>query len=283
MKKNLFRTPLVQSGLILLVILLVFALIPSGDAGDGGNTLDSLFTSFFSIVLFLIALGIGIAACIASLVAIFFAVIALQSRDKAKEMWPIFKQKLFALFFVRNDGKEEKAQKALEAAQIQTAMLKKDHEEMRAELAAFKQDNQTLKSAVAALTANNATLKQEIEKLTSSATSKPIAKKEQDDTRLTEEPVAEEVVTEKTVTKEPSSDVQQGGIFSYIEKEADQQLFIETVEKALQQETTYAQIDKFLSKNLPKKLDQTLKAHPSLTRDFLRSKRNAATADDTTK
>ncbi len=260
MKKNLFRTPLVQSGLILLVILLIFALIPSGNVGDGGNTLDSLFSSFFSIVLFLVALGIGIAVCIASLIGIFFAVIALQSRDQAREMWPIFKQKLFTLFFVRNDEQGDEARKALEGHLAQATILQKEHEEVRAELIALKQDNQTLKSAVAALTANNATLKREIEELTTTVTAK---KPEKEQNTVPED-------------KEVSDSPQQSGIFSYIEKETDQQLFIETVEKALEQETTYAQIDAFLSTNLPKELDKTIKEHPSLTRDFIRNKRNAA-------
>ncbi len=262
MKKNLFRTPLVQSGLILLVILLIFALIPSGNTGDGGNTLDSLFSSFFSIVLFLVALGIGIAACIASLVGIFFAIIALQSREQAREMWPAFKQKLFTLFFVRNDEQGDEARKALEAHLAQAAILQKEHEEVRAELIALKQDNQTLKSNVAALTANNATLKREIEELGTAVKSTKSDKKIEPN-------------TDSPTDKSPNSP-QQGGIFSYIEKEAEQQLFVEMVEKALKQETTYAQIDTFLSANLPEELDKIIKEHPSLTRDFIRSKRNAA-------
>ena len=63
------------------------------------------------------------------------------------------------------------------------------------------------------------------------------------------------------------------GIFTYIENEEDQALFIEKVEEALTQEMTYAQIDEHLSKNLPLELDKIVKDHPALTKNYIRNLR----------
>lgn len=63
------------------------------------------------------------------------------------------------------------------------------------------------------------------------------------------------------------------GIFSYIDAEAEQSLFIQKVEEALALELTYAQINDYLSKNLPAKLDKILKEHPALTKKFIRNLR----------
>lgn len=63
------------------------------------------------------------------------------------------------------------------------------------------------------------------------------------------------------------------GIFAYIESEEQRNLFIEKVEEALSQEMTYAQIDDFLTANLPKELDDIVKAHPALTKNYIRNLR----------
>lgn len=63
------------------------------------------------------------------------------------------------------------------------------------------------------------------------------------------------------------------GIFSYIEKDEDQALFIKTVEEAIAQDLTYAQIDEYLSTRLPVELDKIIKDHPSLTRNYIKNLR----------
>lgn len=62
------------------------------------------------------------------------------------------------------------------------------------------------------------------------------------------------------------------GIFSYIDIE-EHSLFINTVETAVEQENTYAKINDYLSKNLPVELNKTIKAHPSLTKTYLKNVR----------
>lgn len=63
------------------------------------------------------------------------------------------------------------------------------------------------------------------------------------------------------------------GILAYIEKEEDQSIFTQKVEEAVAEGMTYAQINKFLSKNLTPELDKILKKHPALTKKFIRNLR----------
>ena len=58
-----------------------------------------------------------------------------------------------------------------------------------------------------------------------------------------------------------------------IESDDDKELFIAAVEEAVSKEMTYAQIDEFLSEQLAAELYQIIKDHPSLTKDFIRTKR----------
>ncbi len=63
------------------------------------------------------------------------------------------------------------------------------------------------------------------------------------------------------------------GIFTYIEREEDQSLFMEKVEEALSREMTYAQIDEHLTKTLSSELDKIIKDHPALTKNYIRALR----------
>ena len=63
-------------------------------------------------------------------------------------------------------------------------------------------------------------------------------------------------------------------IFSYLEKGKDKEQFAKLVAEAVQQGMTYAEIDAFLSKSLPKKTDEIIKDHPSLTKDYIRACKN---------
>jgi chromosome segregation ATPase len=63
------------------------------------------------------------------------------------------------------------------------------------------------------------------------------------------------------------------GIFSYIESEEHRGLLATKVEEALAQDLTYAQIDEFLTRNLPSDLDEVIKAHPALTKNYIRNLR----------
>ncbi len=63
------------------------------------------------------------------------------------------------------------------------------------------------------------------------------------------------------------------GIFTYIEEQENQSLFVEKVQEALAQEMTYAQIDEYLTNSLPQELDKIIKDHPVLTKNYIRNLR----------
>jgi hypothetical protein len=73
---------------------------------------------------------------------------------------------------------------------------------------------------------------------------------------------------ESTLKQAPVS-----GIFTYIEEQENQSLFIEKVQEALAQEMTYAQIDEYLTNSLPQELDKIIKDHPALTKNYIRNLR----------
>lgn len=81
-----------------------------------------------------------------------------------------------------------------------------------------------------------------------------------------------EVLSERLKTLESSLKLAPvSGIFTYIEKQEEQSLFIEKVQEALVQEMTYAQIDDYLTNTLPVELDKIIKDHPALTRNYIRN------------
>ena len=64
-------------------------------------------------------------------------------------------------------------------------------------------------------------------------------------------------------------------IFSYLEKDADKKQFVDFVAEAIEKNMTYAEIDDFLTKSLPKKVDSIIKEHPSLTKEYIRDCKNS--------
>jgi chromosome segregation ATPase len=71
------------------------------------------------------------------------------------------------------------------------------------------------------------------------------------------------------------SEKEEHRIFSYLEKETDKKQFAKLIEEAVQKNMTYAEIDEFLSKSLPKKVDETIKEHPTLTKEYIRDQKNS--------
>lgn len=302
MKKSEFRAPLIQSGAILLAVVLVFSLIPSGDSMTVGSIIGFVIGGFFKFLLFLIALGLGLGICISVLVGIFFAAVALQDSEKANSMWTEFKVKLSGLFCQTDSACCAQS----ETTVCEPAISQEEYDKMKSELSSLQQTNQKLQSDVTALSADNDKFKQDIQGLNSmveelkaseekiSATLAELSEKveKEPDTGLQDQVTKleemcktttasiEDLVGKLQALEEQEAETAgskadlEGGIFSYIESEDDKDLFVLTVEEAVSKDMTYAQIDEFLTENLSTELDQIIKDHPSLTKDFIRSKRN---------
>ena len=262
MKNNSFRLPLLQSGAILLLLIIAFAMIPSGDSMTIGGFASSFVGNFFQLLLFLIALGIGIVFSIAVFIGIFFAAISMRSTDKAAEMWTAFKANLFG------------GECAATAEEVAPGIPEEEYNQVKDELTALQGLNSELEASKAELEANAAALesaKLEMEENITALT----AEKEQLSDEVNElSTLVEEL---KTLAEEQASAPQEDldkGIFSYMDREDCKKAFIAKVEEALDQEMTYAQMDTFFKDNLEGDLYQILKDHPSLTKDFIRSKRS---------
>jgi len=80
--------------------------------------------------------------------------------------------------------------------------------------------------------------------------------------------------------KEPTEELSQNPqeeprLFAYIEEQQYRKQIGELVDEALAEDMTYAEIDDFLSQSLPQEIDTILKEHPSLTKDFIRNRKNS--------
>lgn len=92
------------------------------------------------------------------------------------------------------------------------------------------------------------------------------------ETKLSEIQLQADSKSEPTEQAEPISDKEgdEFRIFTYFEKEEDKQQVKDTVQKAISDDLTYSEIDEYLSTHLPTEIDEVLKGHPSLTKDYIR-------------
>jgi DNA repair exonuclease SbcCD ATPase subunit len=305
MKKSEFKTPLIQSALVLGGVLVLFAIVASSSANGGGGFLAIIF-GIGNLILFFIGMGIALLFSIAVLIAIFLAAVAMVDSEQASTMYSDLK-KNFALIVMSLN--RQYFENSLSATGITT----EEYDRMKQEIAQLQEKNSTLQGHINGLTGDNTLLQNivdnlqgensglkekieelsvavenlqdsevEIKNLVDKLTGKIQAGADPElknqiqsleqlhaDTHIKIEVMMERLKgLESTLKPVPVS-----GIFSYIEKEEEQSLFIQKVEAALSQERTYAQIDEYLTANLPPELDKIIKDHPALTKNYIRSLR----------
>lgn len=174
----------------------------------------------------------------------------------------------------------------IETVSSKNQSLAKEMAEMDTENTAMKSQLDELHNQVEQLQISEQEIKDVVEKLVAEAKS---STNEEVKTQLAKlEKLQESTATElqaiikriEAIEKETSPTAQleqvlpqQIGIFAYIDSEQEQQLFIEQVKAAVAKELTYAQIDDFLTKNLSKALDEIVKDHPTLTKNYIREVR----------
>jgi hypothetical protein len=87
MKKDEFRTPLLQSGILIIVILSFISFVVSSGADGIGSGFAAVISGIFDSVLFTIGLIVSILLSISLLICLFLAAIALYSVDRAKDIF----------------------------------------------------------------------------------------------------------------------------------------------------------------------------------------------------
>lgn len=306
MKNNEFKTPLLQSAAILGGVLVLFGIISSSGASSSGGGILGIIFGIGNLILFCIGLTIALLFSIAVLIAIFLAAVAMVDSEQASLMYSDLK-KNFALNALQLNklfcdsatagmsiNQEEYEQMKLAISQLQErnlllqeniAALADDKTLLQDDIDSLNGENQTLKEKIDGLTATIGHLQSseaEIKNLVGNLTEKIQAGADQElqeqvmkldqlhaNTHNDIETLMERLKTLETGLKQaPVS-----GIFAYIESEEDQSLFIQKVEEALAQEMTYAQIDEYLTSNLPPALDKIIKDHPALTKNYIRNLR----------
>ena len=259
MKNKEFRTPLLQSAALLAGVI-ILAMIAASAGNSGGGGILSVIAGIGNTILFLFGLALGLAICIALLVGIFLAAVAMVEPEQAAEMYRDLK-KNFSLqgglinkdFWICGTTK-------------QCSSLKDGDDSKRnlEELVHLQQVNSDLSSNIEKLDKKCQTLEQTIDSLQSENISLKAKIEELHQALQNQSSMAFELDSKQSSTS---------GIFAYISNEQHQTLFIEKVADSLKHDMTYAQIDEFLAENLPADLHKIIREHPSLTKNYIRSQR----------
>ena len=98
MNKNDFKNPLIQSGIVLLVVFLLIAFVAgSGSQGIVGS-IGALFSGIFSTIIFIIALTVAIIVSILIIIGLYIAAVSIYSVDKGRDLFEQFKLALSSLY-----------------------------------------------------------------------------------------------------------------------------------------------------------------------------------------
>ncbi|WP_419176898.1 hypothetical protein [Desulfosediminicola sp.] len=296
MKNNEFRTPLIQSGVLLVAIVLIISMVPSGEGTGAGGFIGAAVSGFFSLILFLIALTLAIGVSIAVLIAIFIGAIALQSPERASSLYAETKQRFLNLL--------QNAAAGSSATDVSdTGISQEDYDTMKNELVSLQGANQKLQNNVSTLNSKNEQLQEDLHGLTLMVDELKESEKKINEliqnlsTKVDEDPdsaikdqihkleemyaktnenisnLAGRIESIESSSAKTAVGSHSSGIFQYIESEDDKKLFSDKIQEGVSQELTYAQFDSFLSEALPAQLDKIIKDHPSLTKDYIRSMR----------
>jgi hypothetical protein len=252
MKKSEFRTPLIQSAAVLGGVLVLFAIVASSEASSAGGGILAIIFGIGNLILFFIGMGIALLFSIALLIAIFLAAVAMVDSEQASKMYSDLKKNFTLIALSLN-------KQCCEHNTSETIISEEEYDRMKQEIAELQENNLILQENTKGLTGDNVLLQDTVDNLHA------------ENSTLKEKV---EVLMERLKTIESNSKpTQSSGIFAYIGKEEEQSLFIQKIQEALSQDMTYAQIDEYLIDNLPPELLKTIKDHPALTKNYIRSLR----------
>ena len=247
MKKEDFRRPLIQSAAILATVVILAIIAGSSGSGSNGGSVLSIIVGIGKFILFIFGLTLGMGICIALLIGVFLASIALVSPEQAGTMYSNLKLSCSqGILICKNSWL------CCDTGKSFTPVDMVEYNRIKQELSNLQESNSTLNNKVTGLEEKNLSLLKMVEKLEA-------------ENALLQTKIEE--LNQASAQKQPATT----GIFSYIDKEEYRTLFVNKVEEAIRQELTYAQVDEYLSKTLPSDLIKIIKDHPSLTKNYIRS------------
>lgn len=98
MNRNDFRNPLIQSGILLLVVFISISIVANSPADGFIGGIFALVSGLLKGLLFIVALSIGLVFSIAVLIGIYLMAVAINSVDKARTQFEQLKTALAALY-----------------------------------------------------------------------------------------------------------------------------------------------------------------------------------------
>lgn len=308
MKNSEFRGPLLQSAALLVSVVILATIAASAGSGSSGGGFLSFIAGIGNSVLFIIGLAIGLGISIALLIGIFLAAVAMVSPEQASQMYLDLKKN-----FSQGVLTCKSSWSCCEKNSSEVPIDPEEHNRMKQELIRLQENNSELNVKIKEfereiiffqkkldnLQADNSSLMARIEELLQTVNSlsdseHAITSLVADLTSQIQSGSAPEIITQignlerlQAQTRNELKDLKErlntlelgqkqtptSGIFTYIDNDEYQMVFITTVEEALKQEMTYAEIDDYLSNMLPPDLDKIIKGHPSLTRNYIRNLR----------
>lgn len=98
MNRNDFRNPLIQSGILLIIVFISISIVANSPAEGFFGGIFALVSGLIKGLLFVIALSIGLIFSIGVLVGIFILAVSIHSVDKGRTLFEQFKTSLLALY-----------------------------------------------------------------------------------------------------------------------------------------------------------------------------------------
>ncbi len=308
MKNNEFRGPLLQSAALLVGVVILATIAASAGNGSSSGGFLSIIAGIGNSVLFIIGLTIGLGSSIAILIGIFLAAVAMISPEQASQMYSDLKKNFFqSVLTCKNVWSCNKTN----SVEIQVDLG--EHSRMKQEIVHLQENISELKGKIKKLEGESLLFQKKIEELRTENSSlitridvlHQVANDLQDSENAIKIQVADltakipsdsdsemlvqisnlerlqaqtrnevkDLIERLNASESGLKQASTSGIFSYIATDEYQMIFTKTVEEALKQEMTYAEIDDYLNSMLPPDLNKIIKDHPSLTRNYIRNSR----------
>jgi uncharacterized protein (DUF3084 family) len=293
MNRNDFRNPLIQSGILLLIVFISISIVANSPADGFIGSIFALVSGLLKGLLFVIALSIGLVFSIAVLIGIFILAVSIHSVDKARTLFEQLKTALSALYYkVRYPDNsfeyraeeplpaEQSASSAPRAAASEAVVVQKQADPK------LEEKTNTLEDQLNHLQASLKSAEEQLLSLQSRSHEDQLSATDLrdriNDLEMTSTEFADTIKTQSAEIAAAAAEISElhkktsvpevvSGILAYIDTQEERDTLTERAEEAVSRGMTYSQTDQFFKKTLPAKVHKALSEHPRLTKDFIRS------------
>lgn len=303
MNSKMLQAPLIQSAALLVVISLLVYLTATSPEGSILASIGALFMALVRIVQLSLGLVLAMIFCLAVLTGIFLGCVAVISRESAAGMVGLLRQEISdKLLYVRSlvikdtpaskAGEVQKYNEGLkvEMQNIDDAAAREDVESMLHQLARQEKVIQEFSGALHGIKEKIAGLQATVDELEGQVASEKSGKtldevhKSLEDLQKSSASLQDELaqievsvpVEDRPAQKDsaPDEDLVEHRLFAYLKNTAMQEKVAKLVTETLGKKMSYAQVMDHLVKQTKGKTAEIIAAHPSLTKEYIRYRRN---------